>query len=83
MCKWIDEESAWCRYQTRVIRLGATVDINKAIEIAEYCEDEGIVSTTGMALRTLAKEYKTVKAELDLRIYEETKHIPQLLKERV
>jgi hypothetical protein len=59
------------------------VDITKAIEIAEYCEDEGIVSTTGLALRVLAAKYKEVKAELDLRLYEETKHIPQLLKERV
>jgi len=83
MCKWIDEESAWCRYQTRLIRLGANVDITKAIEIAEYCEDEGIVSTTGLALRVLAAKYKEVKAELDLRLYEETKHIPALLKERV
>lgn len=56
------------------------MDIKRAIEIAEYCEDEGIVSTTGVALRVLAKEYKTVKAELDLRIYEESKHVPQLLK---
>ena len=56
------------------------MDLNKALEIADFCEDEGIVSTTGVALRTIARAYRDAKTELDVIEYERTKHIPQLLK---
>ena len=78
MCKWIDEETEWCRHQTYLMR--QDMDLNKALEIADFCEDEGIVSTTGVALRTIARAYRDVKMELDVIEYERTKHIPQLLK---
>ena len=58
------------------------MDLKKALEIADFCDNEGVISTTALALRTLAKEYREVKTERDMLEYERTKHIPQLLKEQ-
>jgi ABC-type phosphate transport system auxiliary subunit len=57
------------------------MNIRIALQVAGVLEDEGVVSTVALALRTLAKEYQVVKAELDALEYERTRHIPALLKE--
>lgn len=57
------------------------MDLTTALKIAEVCEDEGIISTAAIALRTLSKAYREAQTELDALIYERDKHIPQLLKE--
>jgi hypothetical protein len=79
-CKWILEESKWCRQQLK--EMGYVMDIKGALKVADLMEDEGVISTCALALRCLAKEYRDAKLELQAIEYERTKHIPQLLKER-
>jgi hypothetical protein len=77
-CKWILEESKWCRQQLK--EMGYAMDIKGALKVADLMEDEGVISTCALALRCLAKEYRDAKLELEAVEYERTKHIPQLLK---
>lgn len=37
------------------------ISLEKALEIADRCENEGLVSTTAMAIRVLAAELKRVQ----------------------
>lgn len=78
-CKWILEESKWCRTQLK--EMGYAMDIKGALKVADLMEDEGVISTCALALRCLAKEYRDAKLELEAIEFERTKHVPQLLKD--
>lgn len=80
MCKHILEEAAWCRKQIYEMDMEIQMDVRKALELAQQLEDEGVVSTTSLAIRSLAKAYTEAKTELDYIEYSKTKHIPAILK---
>lgn len=61
------DEAVWCRQQLRSME--SKMDIEKALQIAQHCNDEGIISTSALALRCLAEEYLKLKQEKDARDY--------------
>lgn len=56
------------------------MNLKQALEVADLLEQEGVVSTVGMALRTLAKQYRELKSERDLLEHELNKKIPIILR---
>lgn len=53
------DEAVWARKQIRGDDM--PMDIEKALQIADHCNDEGIISTSALALRCLAAEYRKLK----------------------
>lgn len=57
------DEAVWARKQIRGDDM--PMDIEKALQIADHCNDEGIISTSALALRCLAAEYRKLADKAD------------------
>lgn len=58
------------------------MDLKQALEVADMLDQEGVVSTVALALRLLAKEYRSVKTERDMFDYQMNKDVPALLRSK-
>jgi len=74
------EEAAWCRQQVK--EMDRYMDIEKALLIADKLDDEGVISTSALAIRCLAKEYRELKDYKEKMDYALVGHNLELLRNR-